>query len=121
MPGFLNCIRVGHLTLALEQNAAKIGETLSAVKAEWANLGKTLDVLARRAETLSNGIKDTQRRTRVVGRTLRTVDALDFDRAEQVLGISDETLLIEADAEDEIPVIGPRIAAHGDPEPQAAE
>jgi DNA recombination protein RmuC len=121
MPGFLNCIRVGHLTLALEQNAAKIGETLSAVKAEWANLGKTLDVLARRAETLSNGIKDTQRRTRVVGRTLRTVDALDFDRAEQVLGISDETLLIEADAEDEIPVIGPRIAARGDPKPQAAE
>ena len=121
MPGFLNCIRVGHLTLALEQNAAKIGETLSAVKAEWANLGKTLDRLASRAETLSNGIKDTQRRTRVVGRTLRTVDALDFDRAEQVLGISDETLLIEADAEDEIPVIGPRMAASGDAEPQAAE
>ena len=42
---------------------------------------------------------------------MRTVDALDFERAEQVLGISDETLLIEAEDEDEIPVIGPRMAA----------
>lgn len=121
MPGFLYCIRVGHLTLALEQNAAKIGETLSAVKTEWSNLGKTLDVLARRAETLSNGIKDTQRRTRVVGRTLKAVDALDFERAEQVLGLTDESLLLDADTEDEIPVIGPRAAADGEPERHAAE
>jgi DNA recombination protein RmuC len=109
MPGFLHCIRVGHLTLALEQNVAQIGETLAAVKAEWANLGKSLDALARKADTLSNGIKDTQRRTRVVGRTLRTVDALDFERAQQVLGLSEETLLIEADADGEIPVLAPNL------------
>jgi DNA recombination protein RmuC len=119
MPGFLYCIRVGHLTLALEQNAAKIGETLSAVKAEWGNLGKALDALARRAKALTNGIEDTQRRSRVVGRTLRTVDAIDFERAQQVLGLSDEALLIEADAEaeadDDIPVIGPARGSAGPP------
>jgi len=71
------------------------------VKAEWGNLGKSLDSLARRAETLSNGIKDTQRRTRAVGRTLKTVEALDFARAEEVLGLSGEAVLLEAALEEE--------------------
>jgi DNA recombination protein RmuC len=101
LPALLHCIRVGHLTLALEQKAGAIGEILAAVKAEWGNLGKSLDTLARRAETLSNGIKDTQRRTRVVGRTLKTVEALDFSRAEQVLGLSGEAIRFEADLEGE--------------------
>jgi DNA recombination protein RmuC len=101
LPALLHCIRVGHLTLALEQKAGVIGEILAAVKAEWGNLGKSLDTLARRAETLSNGIRDTQRRTRAVGRTLKTVEALDFSHAEQVLGLSGETTLLEADLEEE--------------------
>ena len=55
LPGLLHCIRVGHLTLALERKAGAIGEILSAVKAEWAGLGKALDDMARRAQTLSRG------------------------------------------------------------------
>ena len=101
LPALLHCIRVGHLTLALEQKAGVIGEILAAVKAEWGNLGKSLDTLARRAETLSNGIRDTQRRSRAVGRTLKTVEVLDFSRAEQVLGLSGEAVLLEADLEEE--------------------
>lgn len=115
LPAFLHCIRVGYDTLALEQKAGAIREILSAVKAEWGNLGNSLDMLARRAETLSNGIKDTQKRTRVVGRTLKTVAAVDFERAQQVLGLSEETMLIEADIEDEIPVLVPTLGtARGD-------
>jgi DNA recombination protein RmuC len=92
---------VGHLTLALEKKAGVIGEILAAVKAEWGKLGKSLDTLARRAETLSNGIKDTQQRSRAVGKTLRTVDTLDFSRAEQVLGLSGEGSPPEAHLEDD--------------------
>jgi DNA recombination protein RmuC len=101
LPALLHCVRVGHLTLALEQKAGVIGEILAAVKAEWGNLGKSLDTLSRRAETLSNGIKDTQRRSRAVGRTLKTVEALDFSRAEDVLGLSGEGILPEGDLEEE--------------------
>ena len=70
LPGLLHCIRVGHLTLALERKAGAIGEILSAVKAEWSGLGKALDDMARRAQTLSRGIGDAQRRNRGVGRAL---------------------------------------------------
>lgn len=101
LPALLHCVRVGHLTLALEQKAGVIGEILGAVKAEWAKLGKSLDILARRADTLSNGIKDTQQRTRAVGRTLRTVDMLDSPRADQLLGLSVEAVMSEADAEED--------------------
>ncbi len=121
LPAFLHCIRVQHDTLVLEEKAGAIREILAAVKAEWGNLGNSLDVLARRAETLNNGIRDTQRRTRVVGRTLKTVHVLDFERAQEVLGLSDEAILIEADVEDEIPVLAPNLrTALDDPEPREA-
>jgi DNA recombination protein RmuC len=80
-------VRVGHLTLALEQKAGIIGEILSAVKAEWGNLGVSRRIGAQ-GGNVSNGIKDTQRRSRAVGKTLKTVETLDFSRAEQVLGVS---------------------------------
>jgi DNA recombination protein RmuC len=116
LPAHLHCIRVGYLTLALEQKAGAIGEILSAVKAEWGKLGASLEVIARRAETLNKGIRDTQHRTRIVGRTLKGVDALEFERAGEVLGLSEEALLIEADeADDEIPVIGPARGSAGSP------
>jgi DNA recombination protein RmuC len=113
LPAHLHIIRVGYLTLALEQKAGAIGEILAAVKAEWSKLGDSLDALARRADTLNKGIKQTQQRTRMVGRTLKTVDALDFERAEQVLGLSEEALLIEAEAnsDDDIPIMAPTAAA----------
>jgi DNA recombination protein RmuC len=101
LPALLHYIRVGHLTFALERNAAVIGEILSAVKAEWGNFGKSLEVLARRAETLTNGIKETQKSARAVGRTLETVDAIDAARAKEMLGLSDAAALIQADLEDE--------------------
>jgi DNA recombination protein RmuC len=121
LPAFLHCIRVSHDTLVLEEKAGAIREILSAVKAEWGNLGNSLDMLARRAETLRNGIKDTQMRTRVVGRTLKTVPAVDFEQARKVLGLSEETMVIEADVEDEIPVLLPSPGtAHDDSEQRDA-
>jgi DNA recombination protein RmuC len=106
LPGLLHCIRVGHLTLALERKAGAIGEILSAVKSEWARLGEALDKMAARAESLSKGIGDARRRNRGVGKALATVEALDFNRAQQVLGLSEQALTIEAEAdEDSAPLL----------------
>lgn len=91
LPALLQMIRVGHLTLALERKANVIGETLGAVKAEWGLLGGALDRMARKAEELSGSIARTQVRTRAVGRALRGVDVMAFERAEAVLGLAAET------------------------------
>jgi DNA recombination protein RmuC len=101
LPGLLHCIRVGHLTLALERKAGAIGEILSAVKSEWTGLGKALDAMAKRAEGLSKDISGAQRRNRGVGRALATVEALDPARAQQVLGLSEPIILIDAEPETE--------------------
>lgn len=116
LPGLLHCIRVGHLTLALESKAGAIGEILSAVKAEWSGLGKALDAMAKRAEGLSKDISGAQRRNRGVGRALASVDALDPVRADQVLGLSEQPMLIEAepDEDDAAPLLAtPRPDASG--------
>ena len=91
LPALLQMIRLGHLTLALERKAGTIGETLSAVKAEWGLLGGALDQLARKAEEMSSTIQRTQVRSRAVGRALRGVDVMAFERAEAVLGLTDDT------------------------------
>jgi DNA recombination protein RmuC len=101
LPGLLHCIRVGHLTLALERKAGVIGEILSAVKAEWAGLGKALDAMAKRAESLSKDITGAQRRNRGVGRALATVEALDPARAQQVLGLAGPMMPIDVEPESE--------------------
>src|SRR3954451_577880 len=97
LPGLLHCIRVGHLTLALERKAGAIGDIFSAVKTEWAGLGKALDDMARRAQTLGKGIGEAQRRNRGVGRALATVDALDPARAREVLGLAEPAMLVPAE------------------------
>ncbi len=91
LPALLHTIRVGHFTVQLERKAGEIGKILSAVKSEWSNLTASLDTLAKRASTLQNGIEDTQKRTRAVGRTLKSIDALDQEKAAPLLGI--ETVL----------------------------
>ena len=88
LPAMLHMIRVGHLTMALERKTGLIGETLGAVKYEWGKLTVAMDTLAKRAKSLTTGIEDTQRRTRAVGRVLKTVDIATFERAETLLGIA---------------------------------
>ena len=77
LPAFLHTLRVSYVTLALEQKASEIGETLAQVKVEWARFGEALAVIKRQADTLSNGIASTLVRQRAVGRTLRAVDQVE--------------------------------------------
>ena len=57
------------------------------MKSEWGLLGGALDQMARKAEEMSNAIQRTQVRSRAVGRALRGVDVMEFERAEAVLGL----------------------------------
>ncbi len=104
MPAMLQLIRVGHLTLALEQKAGIIGETFGAVKTEWGKLTLSVEALAKGAGTLTKKIGETQRRTRAVGRALKAVEVIEFERADTLLGIvvNDSVLRVPDDDTDEI-------------------
>lgn len=101
LPALLHCIRVGHLTLALEAKAGAIGETLGAVKAAWDDLVKALDVSLTRVNGLKTQLTKTQGRAKTVGRALKTVSMMELDCAETLLGLPNESLAAnDADSEE---------------------
>jgi DNA recombination protein RmuC len=100
LPAFLHTLRVSYVTLALEQKASEIGETLAAVKVEWAKFGDALAAIKKQADTLSNGISSTLVRQRAIGRKLRNVDAIDDVRSDLLLGLDGPTVLEEASEEE---------------------
>jgi DNA recombination protein RmuC len=108
LPALLQMIRVGHLTLALEQKADVIRDTLGAVKFEWEKMNGVLDTLGKRAQRLVGDIDATRTRTRAVGRVLKNVDVVTFDRAESLLGVGAGPALITGPEEEleEEPALG---------------
>jgi len=94
-PALLRTIHLGFLTLTMEQKAAQVSELLGATRTEMIRMDKLLEGLARNAGTMSNAIEQARRRTRVVSRKLRDVEAIDAARAEQVLELESEALAEE--------------------------
>jgi DNA recombination protein RmuC len=84
-PALLRTIHLGFVTLALEQKADQIRELLGATRTEMLKMDDVLDRLAKQAGAFSNTIDSARRRTRVIGRTLRGVEAIETARAEQLL------------------------------------
>jgi DNA recombination protein RmuC len=92
LPAFLHTLRVSYVTLALEQKASEIGETLGAVKLEWSKFGDQLAAIQKQAETLQKGIGATLVRQRAIGRKLKNVDAVDAVRSDVLLGLETESV-----------------------------
>ena len=103
LPAFLHTLRVSYVTLALEQKASEIGETLAAVKVEWAKFGDALAAIKKQADMLANGINSTLVRQRAIGRRLKNVDAIDDMRSDLLLGL-DGPLVVDETVEDEAPI-----------------
>jgi len=91
-PALLRTIHLGFVTLALEQKADQILVFMGATPTEMLKMDDVLERLAKQAGTFSNTIESARRRTRAVGRKLRGVEAIEAERAEQVLELEGETV-----------------------------
>ena len=76
----LNSLQVGFRTLALEQRSVEVRELLGAVKTEFQKFGDVLAKTKKKLEEASSAIEKAEQRTRVMGRTLRSVEALPDER-----------------------------------------
>ena len=74
LPALLRTVRLGYVTLALEEKAGQIGRLLGATKQEMLRMDQVLDRLSRNAATMAQTIEDARRRTRVMGAKLQGVD-----------------------------------------------
>jgi DNA recombination protein RmuC len=91
LPAMLRTIQLGHVSLALSENAQSVRELLGATKAEMQKMDEVLKKLGKQAGTFGRTIESALTRTRAIGRKLRGVDAVNFERSEQVLEIEAES------------------------------
>lgn len=85
---FLNSLRMGFRTLAIEKRSSEVWQVLSAVKTEFGKFGDVLDKVKKKLDEASNQIDQTGRRTRVISRHLKGVEELPAAQAGKLLGAS---------------------------------
>jgi DNA recombination protein RmuC len=96
LPALLRTVRLGYVTLALEEKAGQIGRLLGAVKQEMLRMDDVLEKLARGAGSLGKTIEDARRRTRAVSQKLRDVEVLGPGETDSILELSEEEAVLPA-------------------------
>ena len=81
----LSSLQMGFRTLALEKRSAEVWDVLRAVKTEFGKFGDVLAKTKKKLDEASNNIELAERRTRVMTRELKSVEALPEDEAARVL------------------------------------
>ncbi len=90
---FLNTLRMGFRTIALDKRAAEVWKVLGAAKTQYDNFETVLKKVRRKLEEAGNTLDEADRRNRVIKTKLKTVEALESSEAEQLLaldGVTDE-------------------------------
>lgn len=82
----MTSFQMGFRTLAIQERSSEVWRTLGAVKTEFAKFGAVLDGVKKKLDEASNKIEETGRRSRVLTRKLREVEALPNDESQRVLG-----------------------------------
>ena len=85
-PALLRTIHLGHITMALEQKTGEISRLLGATRSEMAKIDGVLERLHAQADAFGSTIDKARVRTRAIGRVLRTVEAIEAEAAEALIG-----------------------------------
>jgi DNA recombination protein RmuC len=88
---FLNSLRMGFRTLAIEKRSSEIRQTLGAVKTEFASYGDVLDKVQKKLTEAQNHIETVGRRGRAIERKLRGIDAIPEPEAVKLLALEAAT------------------------------
>src|SRR6478672_972066 len=86
----MTSFQMGFRTLAIQERSSEVWRTLGAVKTEFGKFGAVLDGVQKKLQEASNKIEETGKRTRVLTRKLRDVEALPTADSQQLLGIDDD-------------------------------
>ncbi|MFC3551976.1 DNA recombination protein RmuC [Lysobacter cavernae] len=82
----MTSFQMGFRTLAIQERSSEVWRTLGAVKTEFGKFGVVLDGVKKKLDEASNKIEETGRRTRVLTRKLREVEALPVEESQRLLG-----------------------------------
>lgn len=97
---FLNTLRVGFRTVALDKKAAEVWKVLGAVRTQYDRFEGILAKARKKIDEAGSTIDDAQKRNAIIQRSLRSVERVDESEAEALLG-TDAPALGEGEAADE--------------------
>jgi len=87
LAAMLNSLQMGFRTLAIERRSSEVWQVLRAVKTEFHKFGETLAGVKKALDSASNRLGQTETRTRVMLRNLRSVEALPEPETTALLGV----------------------------------
>jgi DNA recombination protein RmuC len=96
----LNSLQMGFRTLAIQKRSSEVWNLLAAIKTEWTKYGDVLAKVQKKLNEASNTIDDAQKRTRVIGKKLKTVQELPVSDAQALLMIESVSPGADNDADD---------------------
>ena len=79
---FLNSLRMGFRTLAIQKRSSEVWAVLSGVKTEFSKFGGVLEKVGKKLQEASNVVEKVSTRTRAIERKLRNVEALPLAEGE---------------------------------------
>ncbi len=91
---FLNTLRMGFRTIALDKRASEVWKVLGAVKMQYDNFDKILKKVRKKLDEAGNTLDDAQKRNRIINKKLKTVEQVDEAEADELLGINDQDYLL---------------------------
>lgn len=97
---FLNTLRVGFRTVALDKKAAEVWKVLGAVRTQYDRFEGILAKARKKIDEAGSTIDDAQKRNAIIQRSLRSVERVDESEAEALLG-TDAPALGEGEAANE--------------------
>jgi DNA recombination protein RmuC len=104
LAAFLNSLRMGFRTLALEQRSSQVWQILGAVKTEFAKFGQVVTKLKKQLGSATATLDETSRRTRAMERKLSEVEQLPPDLSARLIGLpaADATELDDEDLDESL-------------------
>ncbi len=86
---FLNTLRVGFRTIALDKKAAEVWKVLGAVRTQYDKFELLLAKTKKKIDEAGSTIEDAQKRNSIIQKNLKSVELIDSARADDILGISE--------------------------------
>lgn len=85
---FLNTLRVGFRTIALDKKASEVWKVLGAVRTQYDKFELLLAKTKKKIDEAGSTIEDAQKRNGIIQKNLRSVELIDSAQADGILGIS---------------------------------
>ena len=85
---FLNTLRVGFRTIALDKKASEVWKVLGAVRTQYDKFELLLAKTKKKIDEAGSTIEDAQKRNGIIQKNLRSVELIDSAQADGLLGIS---------------------------------